>query len=214
MVKPLEIAGQRFGLLEVISLVPEEERKNKYKRREWVCKCDCGNILTIEQRNLTGKKYAQRSCGCIRVREHFLITNKLNLEKEYIYSFNNFEKYTFLHKSALHSNSPLKNYSKEEYYNYIDYFYNQKEFNILYEFWIENKNKNKTFYDWAKPSLDHIIPLSRGGSNNLSNLQFLTVFENLNKRDMTMEEWNLFKKETNTCSNYYIENIVKKGGKE
>ena len=34
MVKPLEIAGQRFGLLKVISLVPEEERKNKQERKK------------------------------------------------------------------------------------------------------------------------------------------------------------------------------------
>lgn len=28
---------------------------------------------------------------------------------------------------------------------------------------------------------------------------------------MTMEEWNNFKKETNTCSDYFIESIMKGG---
>jgi len=55
------------------------------------------------------------------------------------------------------------------------------------------------------------MPKSRGGTNELNNLQFLTLFENLNKRDMTMEEWNNFKKETNTHSNYFIEEIMKGG---
>ncbi len=62
-----------------------------------------------------------------------------------------------------------------------------------------------------KPSIDHIIPKSRGGSNDKENLQFLTLFENLAKRDMTQEEWNNFKKNTHTQSDYFIENIQAKG---
>lgn len=60
----------------------------------------------------------------------------------------------------------------------------------------------------AKPSLDHKIPKSKGGTNTLDNLQFLTVFENLSKRDFTQEEWQQFKKNTNTHSEYYIEEIL------
>ena len=35
----------------------------------------------------------------------------------------------------------------------------------------------------------------------------LSYFENLAKRDMTLEEWNDFKIKTNTSSNYFIEKI-------
>lgn len=56
---------------------------------------------------------------------------------------------------------------------------------------------------------NHIIPSSKGGSNTLNNFQFLTTFENLAKRDMTMIEWNEFKKKTNTQSDYFIESIMK-----
>ena len=73
------------------------------------------------------------------------------------------------------------------------------------------EEKLNTFYDWAKPSIDHIIPKSRGGNNEKENLQFLTTFENLTKRDMTMEEWNNFKIKTNTHSQYFIEEIMKGG---
>ena len=66
------------------------------------------------------------------------------------------------------------------------------------------ENKENTFYDLYKPSLDHIIPKSKGGDNSLDNLQFLTVFENLSKRDMTMKEWNEFKVRTNTQSDLYL----------
>ena len=56
-----------------------------------------------------------------------------------------------------------------------------------------------------------LIPTSKGGKEELSNYQFLTIFENLVKRDMTMEEWNVFKRETNTKSDYFIESILKGG---
>ena len=53
----------------------------------------------------------------------------------------------------------------------------------------EEKEKSETFYDLYKPSLDHIIPKSKGGSNTIDNFQFLTLYENLAKRDMTQTEW-------------------------
>lgn len=52
MATPLDIKGCRFGKLTVISLIPEDERRNKYNRREWLCKCDCGNSIIVEQRHL------------------------------------------------------------------------------------------------------------------------------------------------------------------
>ena len=71
--------------------------------------------------------------------------------------------------------------------------------------WKERNNeKDTTFYDWYKPSLDHIVPKSRGGDNSLDNLQYLTVFENLSKRDMTMIEWEEFKQKTNTKSELFL----------
>lgn len=88
------------------------------------------------------------------------------------------------------------------------YFWNNYQFNAIYDFWKTQQIKKNSYYDWVKPSLDHIIPKSRGGSNHYRNLQFLTTFENLAKRDMTQEEWNIFKQETHSNSDYYIEHIM------
>ena len=205
MATPLDIKGCRFGKLTVISLIPEDERRNKYNRREWLCKCDCGNSIIVEQRHLTGTKYIQHSCGCIRVKAHLVATSKMPfLTLEYVDSFQDFEKFAYLHKQIVklfRVNELTELYYKE----YIDKFYNEEQFNNIYMTWKESNNeKDTTFYDWYKPSLDHIVPKSRGGDNSLDNLQYLTVFENLSKRDMTMIEWEEFKQKTNTKSELFL----------
>ena len=89
-----------------------------------------------------------------------------------------------------------------------------KQFWAVYNFWKEHKNEVSTFYDLAKPSIDHKIPVSKGGSDQLENIQVLTLFENLAKRDMTWEEWQKFKKDTHSSSDYYLESILQNQNKE
>ena len=62
--------------------------------------------------------------------------------------------------------------------------------------------------DFNTVTREHLLPKSKGGTNQIENLQVLTVFENLAKRDMNWEEWVAFKKETHTTSDYFIENIL------
>lgn len=203
----IDITGQRFGRLTVLSLVPKEERPWKNKERAWYCKCDCGNICIVRQRSLLSARFT-RSCGCLRKIDAFLATSQVKeLTEEYLCSFEDFDKFLFIHRAITHTVN-LVNIEITQYKKYIEYFYNQSQFNYLYKFWLQ-QDKDNTFYDWAKPSLDHIIPKSKGGNNDLSNLQFLTTFENLAKRDMTMQEWNDFKIKTNTKSDYFIEQIMK-----
>lgn len=205
----IDITGQRFGRLTAIRLIPREERTWSNKERAWLCKCDCGNECIVRQRSLLCTRMT-RSCGCLRKIDAFLATTNIQgLTEEYLLSFDNFEKFLFIHRSII-QNINLVNIEKDKYKDYIEYFYFQTNFNKIYNFWL-NQKRGSTFYDLAKPSIDHIIPKSRGGSNKLSNLQFLTVFENLAKRDMTMAEWNQFKKATNTQSTYFIEEILKGG---
>jgi len=206
-----ELKGKRQGKLLIKTIVPKELRPTQTHGNYWYCDCDCGtkNIM-IPASYLTGNgNYTQKSCGCDRKIAAFIkTTNRNDLTLEYLSTFSNFEKFLLIHKAFLKtSNIDIINISLEEYKKNIEYFYNDEQFNKIYNFWQRHKNETQTFYDWAKPSLDHIIPKSKGGTEDLENLQFLTVFENLAKRDMTWDEWNDFKEKTNTTSDYFIENI-------
>ena len=72
-------------------------------------------------------------------------------------------------------------------------FYDDKSFNQVYKTWCKH-NGNK----WLKPSIDHIVPVSAGGSkDDLNNFQILTWFENRCKNDMTSDEWKYVKENIN-----------------
>lgn len=209
-----DLRNKKVGKLLVKDLVPIELRPTKNHGNYWYCDCDCGtqNIM-VPTSYLTGNgNYTQKSCGCDRKIKAFLASSKIGIDENFIQQFDDFEKFLFLHKQlTAASGKTAGQYQLKEYEEDILYFYYDNQFNQLYNFW-KTQERSKTFYDLAKPSLDHIIPKSKNGSNKKENLQFLTVFENLSKRDMTWEEWEDFKIKTNTHSDYFLENILKSMG--
>lgn len=61
-----DMVGQRFEhLLVVKELEPQIflHREKVHKRRHYLCKCDCGNEISVEQSNL--RCNASKSCGCM-----------------------------------------------------------------------------------------------------------------------------------------------------
>lgn len=67
----MDLTGRRFGKLTVLHRADEDEDytyEDKYGRIhrtcKWVCKCDCGNIAKVVQKNLISK--GTTSCGCNR----------------------------------------------------------------------------------------------------------------------------------------------------
>lgn len=61
-----ENIGKRFGRYVIVELDTkrnESLEKHKY-RKYYICKCDCGNIRSVEYRELA--KGNSKSCGCIR----------------------------------------------------------------------------------------------------------------------------------------------------
>lgn len=60
MGRVVDLTGQRFGRL----LVLYKDDKNNKKDNKWICRCDCGNVISAYTTNLTRGK--STSCGCYR----------------------------------------------------------------------------------------------------------------------------------------------------
>ena len=58
-----DLLGMRFGKLTVTGIDEERTKDNKVY---WLCKCDCGNITSVQSTALTRKKCFTKSCGCAR----------------------------------------------------------------------------------------------------------------------------------------------------
>ena len=88
------------------------------------------------------------------------------------------------------------NESSSWYVEFIEKFYNDDQFNSIYNKWVHS-GKQKYFM----PSVDHILPKAKGGTNAVDNLQILSWFENRCKNDMSQEDWNILK---NNIQEYFI----------
>lgn len=143
-------------------------------------------ISTRSPKNLRGKR--KFPCDTDLKYNNMVTHLKWDVSIEWARQFRNFEMLKFLNKAVTNRDNryPL---STEEYKAYVEKFYRDYQFNALYFKWINNK-KDK----YLKPSLDHKIPKSKGGTNDLRNLQFLTWFENRCKNDMSQVEWDNMKK--------------------
>lgn len=221
--KPIDYIGKTCGCLLITGIVPKElSQQPEYVGTMMYCTClNCGNTIQERFSYLSeNSNYSRESCGCLRKIRHFLASATIldgnNQEDiDWLKQFqNDWDRFSFLNKSII-STTGIKATDwkdKNEYKLFYDFFWNDDQFNCLYNNWLKKKEtKYSTFYDWWKPSIDHKIPKSRGGSNELSNLQFLTYYENHSKLDMTWEEWQQFKIDTNTTSELFIEMIMKGG---
>ena len=57
-----DLSGKRYGLLTVISRVPDRITPNGTHHVSWLCKCDCGkSTISTSQQLMQNRKF---SCGC------------------------------------------------------------------------------------------------------------------------------------------------------
>lgn len=108
---------------------------------------------------------------------------KYNIELEFLQQFNDVEKLKILNRIIRNTRLP-DDFSDDDYKNYIKKFYDDEKFNRTYNNWLEEGKKK-----YAKPSIDHIKPLSKGGTWDLYNLQIIPWCINKAKSDFMPEEW-------------------------
>lgn len=126
--------------------------------------------------------------------EHVLknMLSKLNrpyVTYEYLLSFVDIEKLKFLNRVI---SRHRKHFNDKKYVDFLNKFYYDERFNIIYIKWLE-KNKDK----WMRPTLEHVTPVSKGGTFDINNLTFLTWLENRTKCDMSQGEWDNIKENIN-----------------
>lgn len=73
-----DLTGKRFGKLTVLYVDKERTGNGKVY---WICKCDCGNIKSIQSTALTRKKNGTVSCGCARNSKEAKEKAKITREK-------------------------------------------------------------------------------------------------------------------------------------
>lgn len=56
------LSGEKFGRLLVLNQADDYVYPSGKRRTQWLCKCDCGNIVSVEQSNLLRSN--STSCGC------------------------------------------------------------------------------------------------------------------------------------------------------
>jgi len=143
------------------------------------------NVTTRKPKNLRGVK--KFDCAIKRQYNNMATHLRFDVSIDWLMQFDDFSKLKLLN-DVITNRSGRWDVSTEWYKSYIERFYNDKQFNCIYIAWVDSG-----YVRYKKPSLDHVTPKAKGGANDLTNLQFLSWFENRCKNDMTHIEWDNLK---------------------
>lgn len=69
----IDMTGQKIGKL----LVIERDTTKKGGAAYWICKCDCGNIISVRGTSLRDKNHPTQSCGCLAKQKKNIDTTSL-----------------------------------------------------------------------------------------------------------------------------------------
>lgn len=58
-----DLTGKKFGKLTIIKRAEDRFTTGGKRKTMWLCRCDCGNIITVTTNRLTTNH--TRSCGCL-----------------------------------------------------------------------------------------------------------------------------------------------------
>lgn len=121
--------GDKFGRLTVIDKTDDYIKPTGEHRHCWVCKCNCGNIITIRGDDLIS--HHTISCGCLRKEKSTIRLTTHGLSKTKLYKI-----YTDIKYRCYNSNST----------GYEDY--GGRGIKVCNE-WLNKDNGFINFYNWA-----------------------------------------------------------------
>ena len=124
--KAVDLVGQRFGRLIVIERVDNYVTPKGKKGSNWLCQCDCGNVIEVLGVNLRHGR--TKSCGCLR--------SDKQTEKCYKHGLSETRIYNIWSKMKARCNCP----TEQRYYSYGGHGIK------IFEEW---NNDFMSFYNWA-----------------------------------------------------------------
>jgi hypothetical protein len=135
----IDLTGQVYGILTVLEF---DKEKSSKKRKFWICKCECGNIKSINGDSF--RFNTVRSCGCLRRERWHKIITKHNLfyENKRLYNI-----YTCMKQRCYNENDTF-------HYKY----YGGRGIKVCDE-WLDKETGFVNFLSWA---------LSNGYKDNLT----------------------------------------------
>ena len=149
------LIGKKFRLLTVIDIDKNKIDSTK-KRRYWICKCECGNTISVPTNSLTGGHTS--SCGCLKTSigeyqiESILKENNVKYKKEYSIKELNYKRFDVAIINEEEKVIRLIEFDGKQHYKITGGAW-EKSASLE-----ERQRKDKEKNQWAT---DHSIPLIR-----------------------------------------------------
>lgn len=174
----IDLTGQRFGRLTVISRAESYRQPSGVLVTKWNCLCDCGNVVAVRMQNL--RRGITKSCGCLQKEKAKEIgaggakTNKYDLSGNYGIGYTSNNDYFYF---DLEDYEKIKEYCWYSYDGYIRTKNKGDEKLIALHRIIMSPPKDKV--------IDHINHNPR--DNRKNNLRICTQSENMMNTSMRVD---------------------------
>lgn len=158
--KVIDLTGQKFHYLTVL----KRDYSKKSKQPCWICKCDCGNIVSVRGDDL--RQGRTKSCGCYKgsqgedkIKDILLF---LQIEFEQQKTFNNLKhqrklKFDFF----LPKYNCCIEYQGQQHYKAVEYFGGEQSFK-------ENQLRDNIKREWCKENNIKLIEIPYTDFNKLN----------------------------------------------